>query len=359
MTDTVAFSLSIMLLFAYIKDNVAGILLLTLILAFTWPMGYYQGILLIAFPYRHMSFTSFGKAARITLAILSVLLFLAAFVYVILINKADTDLIFVPKIEQGLLPYSVMFVSLIYLGFARLFFNKEIFNVGYFIKSLDLKRIVLALITFTAVTFFISMLDLPPSKIYKVSAVLENPIVHSLVRPLLSIVSHYSFYGIALCMIIIFWRDISIKVSRSGWALIAAIALNLYLFGIMPESRMLINLFPWLVIFLIYSINDHNLSNTFYVVTACLCLAASKIWLLIDYEMDYDLGLVTDANGSLDFPNQRFYMNLGPWMSEKAYYLHGAAMIISFLILFFMIYKITFSKENKLKIELRSVKAKI
>jgi hypothetical protein len=118
----------------------------------------------------------------------------------------------------------------------------------------------------------------------------------------------------------------------------------------MPESRMLINLFPWLIILLIYSVNNYSFTNAFYIVTAGLCAVASKIWLLIDYEMDYVLGMVTDKNGSLDFPNQRFYMNLGPWMSEKAYYIHGGAMLISVLILFFMVYRIRVQEGSKVKL---------
>jgi hypothetical protein len=49
--------------------------------------------------------------------------------------------------------------------------------------------------------------------------------------------------------------------------------------------------------------------------------------------MNYDLGMVVDENGSIDFPNQRFYMNIGPWMSEKAYYINAIALVICLIVL--------------------------
>jgi hypothetical protein len=49
-----------------------------------------------------------------------------------------------------------------------------------------------------------------------------------------------------------------------GWGLVAAFVLNLYLFGMVPESRRLINLMPWLTVFLIKSLNRYSFSNSFY-----------------------------------------------------------------------------------------------
>ena len=158
-----------------------------------------------------------------------------------------------------------------------------------------------------------------------------------------------TFFGIIICLLVFYWSKFTHVVVQSGWGLVGALALNLYLFGIMPESRALINLFPWVVILLIVAINKVNFSNVFYFTIVALSFIASRIWLIIDLKMNSS----TDTNGSIDFPSQKFYMNMGPWMSEKAYYIMGAAMLLSLLILFFTLYKINFLKNRNTYIEKR------
>ncbi|MDF2437261.1 MAG: hypothetical protein K0Q95_1637 [Bacteroidota bacterium] len=334
MTDTVALSLSIILLYYYLTGSIPGLIVATILLAFTWPMAYYQGLILLAFPYTKMELVPLQLKGKIIFYILSAAFFISAFVYVIILNGSDTHLDLVPKINRNLLYISAFCVLLIYLSFAKLFFNAELFNVKSFLNPLNVKRLVTGVGVFILVQGVIYIIDPPATGIYKTSAMLENPIVHSLVRPFLTIVSHFSFFGVFFCLLIIFWKRFMETVTQCGWGLTGAFALNLYLFGVMPESRMLINLFPWAVVLLIYSLNNKVLSKGFYAVAALLCVLASKIWLLIDYEMNYDLGMIVDANGSIDFPNQRFYMNIGPWMSEKAYYINGIAMIVCLIVLF-------------------------
>jgi hypothetical protein len=344
MTDTIAFALSIMLLYFYLKNNIAGVVLITILLAFTWPMGYYQGLLLIAFPYKRIEYLSLPLFSKMTVYVLSAFIFIISFILIIIIGKADTHLIYVPKIDRMLLPLSVVFAIVIYLGYGKLFLNARIFNIAYFYESLKVKRIGLSVGVFLLVSFFIRSLELPVSGFYPTSAILENPLVHSLVRPLLTIVSHFTFFGVFICLLIIFWKRFAAIIGTMGWGLIGAFALNLYLYGIMPESRTLMNLFPWALVFLIYAINDLSFSNLFYVLISFLCLIISRIWLPINLE---DVSLI-DKNGSIDFPNQKFYMNMGPWMSEYAFYLNGIAMIISFSVIMLMLFKIRVGENGKI-----------
>lgn len=350
MTDTMALALSTILLYYYLRQNIIGLTIITILLAFTWPMGYYQGLLLIAFPYRKIEFIPMQQKEKFILYALSFLLFVVAFIYVILIKKTDTNLIFVPKIEKNLLAFNFFFLLIVFMSFARLFFNAELFNLKLFFNSLNYIRIGFAAGIFSIIMLAIWKMGLPKSTVYETSTIIENPIVYASVRPMLTIVSHYAFFGTIVCLVILFWSSLTKAIAQSGWALVGAFALNLYLFGIMPESRTLINLFPWITIFLIYGINKYSFSNSFYIVVGCLCVLTSKIWFLIDYEMDYELGMVVDKNGSIDFPNQRFFMNLGPWMSEKAYYIHGTAMLLNFMILFFLLYRVKILSNYKIVI---------
>lgn len=353
MTDSVGFCLSILLLYFYLKDKPVGIVIVTLMLAFTWPMGYYQGIILLALPYKRLEFISHTQKWNVIIKGGSVLFYLLVFTVVILMNGSDTNIAFVPKIDQSLLAITVIFSSFLFWGFSFLFMNAKLFNIREFIASLKLGRLFLSVLVFVGVSFFISLLHLPESSVYKMSTILENPIVHSSVRPLLTHVSHFTFYGVAFCLMVIYWKRIANVISRNGWGLTIAIALNLYLFGIMPESRMLINLFPWIVIFLVVALKQVSFSNLFYAVVVTLGFAASRIWLVINYELDPVLGMLVDKNGSLDFPNQKFYMNMGPWMSEYAYYLQGIFMIVCFCVLFVCLFKVKKDLQNKFKVSPR------
>jgi hypothetical protein len=350
MTDTAAFGLSVMLLYFYFKNNIAGMIITTILLAFTWPMGYYQGLLLIAFPYQKIEYNPFEKVSRIGIYIASVTVFLLSFIFIIVINKADTHLGFVPKIDRGLLPLSLALIVLIYIAFGKLFLNKNLFNLRYFFRLLNIYRLLYAVATFLIVTVFIKFLDLPVSTFYQTGAILENPITHSLVRPLFTVITHFTFFGISICLLIFYWKYFTKVLTQSGWGLVGAFVLNLYMFGIMPESRTLINLFPWVIVLLIIGIDKINFSNTFYVVVVILGFISSRIWMIIDLTMETSV----DENGSIDFPSQRFYMNIGPWMSEKAYYYQLLLFVICSFILFFVLYKVNYGAGKKPGVSLRN-----
>jgi hypothetical protein len=336
------------LFYAYLRNNIFWMIILTVSLAFTWPIGYYQGLLLIAFPYQKVEFRPFTKIAKAGIYISSAAVFILSFIFIIIIHNADTHLVFVPKINRNLLPLSASLIVVLYIAFAKLFLNAKLFDIRYFYKMLDIYRIFFAMATFLIVTTFIMFLNLPPSDFYQTSSILENPTVHSLVRPMFTMVAHFTFFGTVICLLIFYWKRFANVVVHSGWGVVGAFALNLYMFGIMPESRILINLFPWITILLIVAINKINFSKAFYIVVAILSFISSRIWLIIDLKLNSS----TDENGSIDFPSQLFYMNMGPWMSEKAYYYQLIFLVMCCLILFFVLFKVSF-QGYKLKISHR------
>ena len=66
--------------------------------------------------------------------------------------------------------------------------------------------------------------------------------------------------------------------------------------------------------------------------------AFSKIWLSINP--------IPEESGNLwEYPMQKYFMNLGPWISNKAYAIHGILVLVLFIILLFRYYRI--KKSNK------------
>lgn len=339
MTDTFGLVLSSALLYFYLKNNIKVIIIITLLSAFSWPMSYYQGLLLIAFPICILPFSQALKWQKSLIYGASVFYILGITIFFIFIQNKDTSVDFVAKIDRNLLFFSVFGIVLLYFSFAKLFLNKTLLDYTLFLKKLNYKGLLISLGVFISVLMIIHFLNPKQNSMYPISQILSGPTIYSLVKPLISIVSHVSYFGIIVCLLIIFWDSFCKTVSQLGWGIVGALGLNLFLFGITPESRHLINILPWVIVFLIKAINKYSFSTNFYIVVGLLSFVASKLWLLLNiYESNSTLNL--DKNGSMGFPSQILWMNIGPWMSEQMYYIQGGVMLLFIGILFLMLYKI-------------------
>ncbi|MES2593555.1 MAG: hypothetical protein V4608_16850 [Bacteroidota bacterium] len=347
MTDTFAMMLSTILLFCYIKNDIKGMVFTTLMLAFTWPMGYYHGLLLLALP---ISILPFQKPLKIQKNLIYggftiYILFLS--LYLVFIKKMDNTVLYVSKIDRNLLFISITGIALLYFFFAKLFFNKTLLDISLFFKKLKYERVLVSLGVFAIVTAIVYFLNPNPTPKYTTVQVLTDPIIYALIKPLISLVADTSYFGVVVCLLMIFWNDFCKIMSQMGWGIAAAIGLNLFLFGITPQSRHLINILPWVIVFLAKALNKYSFSNRFYIVVGLLSFVASKIWLLLNIYHIWP-HLTFDRNGCLGFPDQILWMNIGPWMNEQMYYVQGGVMLLIIAILILTLYKIEINKSNKL-----------
>ena len=353
MTDSVALVLSTMLLYYYIKRNTIGVVICTIIASFTWPLSFYQGLIFIIFPFSTLPFYSLKNVYKITLKVISALFVVFICVYLTYIKKMDTSIELVARINKTLLPLSIIGLACIYVFFALIFFNNNLFNIKLMVKKMKLINIMLACGVVALTLFIVYIHNPPPNKFYPLLYTLSNPFTHALMWPLHTIVSHAAFWGVLMILLMFFWTDFCKIISQMGWGLVLAFALNLYSFGIMPETRCLVNLLPWIAIFLIKAMNKYSYTNVFYITVGILCFVASKIWLVLN-ERGNNYYMQLDKNGSMGFPDQKMWMNVGPWMSEAMYYLQGEILLIFAGILFVMLYKFKRNTSNKIKLVRRS-----
>lgn len=349
MTDQMAMMLSTALLFFYLRNNTIGIICCTLTLAFTWPVAYYMGLILIAFPISPIPYSPVNeKTKKIIQGSISILIFILL-IYFVFILKMDTDTPFVSKIPHTpiVLFLSIVGTTALYFFFTKIFFNKTFWDVNLFMKKLNYTRILLSVGTFATVYIIIYILQPFPAYLYPAPKALALSILCTLIKPLLTIVADVSYYGIFMCMLILFWSSICKTISQMGWGIIGAIAFNLFLFGTTIETRQLINLLPWLIVFLAKAVDKYSFSKSFYVVASILTFITSKIWLKLNI-YNYNEWAVPDENGNLGFPDQILWMNLGPWMNVQMYYIQGVITIILLAILFFTLYKVERNGEGKL-----------
>lgn len=354
LTDTVAMALSAAMLFFYLRKNTIALVFCTLIACFTWQMLFYQGIILIAIPFMVLPFAQVKPLAKSTIQIGSALIALAVCLYQILVVKidgkpADINVELVAKINRTLLPLSIAGVAALLYFFPGIMLNANLFNVKQFFKKLKPLNILLAVATIGVTMLIVYFLNPSPNKFYPMNNLLTGTIVSALIWPLHMLVAHTSFWGMVMILLFFFWNDFSKLISQMGWGLVFAFGLNLFTFAIICETRCLANLLPWIIIFLIKAINKYSFSNAFYIAVGCLSLFVSKIWYVLNPDKQKRYFMQLDENGSMGFPDQKLWMHVGPWMSEKMYQIQGAGIIVVMIFIFFLLYRIEYGKEKRLK----------
>jgi hypothetical protein len=116
----------------------------------------------------------------------------------------------------------------------------------------------------------------------------------------------------------------------------------------MTESRAIINFLPWLVVLFVVSVNHLKFKYYLFIPALLLNLLSSKVWLKIGDVSNS--GFNTD--GTVAFPFQKFFMNLGPWMSTEMWQLFLVVFIAAVIINFFTFFSIKFT-EGKIQLNKR------
>lgn len=352
MTDQTAMMLSVALLFFYLKNNTSAIILCTLASAFTWPTAYYIGLILIAIPIQPIAYSIVSNNTKKIIQgvfVGSILCIISLVVFVLKMSVVPN--IFVSDIDRrpAVLLLSIAGVAVLYFFFSKLLINKTLWDISLFIKKLNYNRLLLAVGTFLIVYLIITLLHPAPARLYSLGYALSRPMLYPLIKPLLTIVADVSYFGVFVCILILFWSSLCKTISQMGWGITAAVVFNIYLFGADIETRHLINLLPWLVVFLAKAVDKYSFSKRFYITATILAFIVSKFWLKLNL-YDYFGWGETDENGNLGFPDQILWMNLGPWMNTQMYYVQGGITIILFAILFFTLYKVERNNEGKLQV---------
>ncbi|MDB4956228.1 MAG: hypothetical protein JWO36_3797 [Myxococcales bacterium] len=141
--------------------------------------------------------------------------------------------------------------------------------------------------------------------------------------PLWNIVSQVVYFGPIALVAIGAWRQIAKRAAE--WGPTAAIALAMVVaFWIGTQSRQMIHLLPFLVTITI-SATASWWTTRRTLVFAVLCLAWSKLWWHIGYD---------EPANAFEWPNQRYFMNLGPWMSDDMFYVQLAGAVVTAIVLF-------------------------
>ncbi len=138
--------------------------------------------------------------------------------------------------------------------------------------------------------------------------------------PLWGPVHHVVYFGPIVLVAILAWRRIATVAAEWGPAAAITVALALA-FAAGSNSRQWNHLFPFVVAITIAATADAWTTRRALVFTV-LAVAWSKVWLVIGYDA---------PRAWHDFPNQRYFMNTGPYAADGPYFIHLVAAIFTLL----------------------------
>lgn len=136
--------------------------------------------------------------------------------------------------------------------------------------------------------------------------------------PLWGPVHHVVYFGPIVAVAVVFWSRIARVAGDLGPGAVVALAMALF-FAAGSNARQWNHLLPFLVAITVAATEPRWTARR-AVGFAAVALLWSKLWWKIGYDHHVNW---------LEFPNQRYFMNHGPYASDAMYLVHLAAAVIS------------------------------
>jgi len=379
--DTAAFSLGVLLLYSYLKENKILFLLTALAGSFTFPTFALLGLLLFCFELntpmkKVINHNNYNRYIPILIALTVVFssvaislhyyqLFGATFSpiphYLTILFDHTISLlkpIFSPSefnylngiLENSItsINYKFYLFSLIVLYFYMYYAQKQLFaniSIKDIFSRLKLKKALIYIILIYGVSFLIKYFYCTTGVGYSKKEYFFTISYEAIVNPICFLVMHFVYYGPIILLFLILFKEFiaQIKASSAGLFLLTVFS---FIVAIDSESRHLLNVIPILIFFLGVSINQNKgiiekLTPRFLTFFVGLSLFNSCFWLKIRLPAQ----LPNSASTQLfqEFPFQSYFMFHGPWTSHDMCYIF-LAIFLTFLIGFYTYLKTSFCR---------------
>lgn len=311
LTDTTAFTLGLALLYFYITENTAGILIMLFVSFFTWPVAALNAVILFVFPKRLSVARAPAKSAAKTIAALACVLYVVFFSYFHFFSEYSGGI----AISMKLLPLSILCI-LIYIYMIVYFLLKNISISRVFLSEnyLFIKRAAIIFVLFAALKSVHAFFSLPHSDGNAVySIILYRIFVTPAIRPAVFLLAHVIYFGPAVIIATVFFDKIAKIAQGYGIGLITLLIANLS-FAIFAESRSGINIVPFVVFVVVLFLKDIKWDNKAYLFFTVISLILSKAWLKLNTNPDF------------------YKMNFGYLIPRQWYIIQGVFVILCFLV---------------------------
>lgn len=321
LTDMTAFTLSIVLLYAFIAEKPVLFLCLLLPGIFTWPSFFAFALPLFLFRKERMPEGNMQWGALLlTLALLAFALFSVwDMIYVrnILSTAMGTD------VNMTLLPVSAGALVL-YTGLVFFFYFRAV-SPGHLGKVLFSahtgKQLLYIGIVFLLISLLVNQYK-NGDRDFTNLELCERFFLRGVTNPLLFLVASFVYFGSVMPLIIVFLKRFFKSIRDFGYGMYFYMLLALCL-NFNSETRGLINALPVIVLLLVHSLRDREISRKELGIIVGINFLLSKCWFPIRASLDGDF---------FHFPAQRYFMQQGPYFSNEVYYysLAGASLLLVF-----------------------------
>jgi len=342
LTDTSAFGIGMLMLFAYLKNRFVFLWLITFVGAFTWPTLIYCGILLLVFPkkpYERLKSSLLLSWFTVVTAMVTSIVVTMAAIYVHYILQYRE----IPPVDSVVFLSFCVLAIYILIVIHPIFFNllplvKAKYLCEYLLRWGWIARLFFASLLLAIVKFLTYSFASGPGA--TMSANVIRFLELSVTKPLVFWLDYVVFYGPIIIIATFTWRKTCLHMALHGPGLLLVILMGILL-SISPESRQLINFFPFLVPFVVKVIEDMNFKLNFYVWFLMVSFLSSKVWININ------TGLIIDSN-YMEFPWQKYFGSYGPWMSNEMYVVQGGLVLVIAMFFYFEFFKQYASSNNKI-----------
>jgi hypothetical protein len=149
-------------------------------------------------------------------------------------------------------------------------------------------------------------------------------LVRAVVAPLIFLVTHVMFFGPVVLVLLLRWRSVCRRLGEQGPGLLLFTGL-LVLLALDSESRHFYVAIPFLFAFAAKEIEELRPGPAFWGIFAGFSVLWSTVWLALR-------NIWMWLNGQPETVSAAFYamyLNIGPWFTLDAYYLHGQIAVIA------------------------------
>ncbi len=173
-----------------------------------------------------------------------------------------------------------------------------------------------------------------PETIFTPKVFLFNLLQQAIDNPLVSLVAHIVYLGPAILIII--WKyPFLIKTIQSYGDSAIVYFLIAILLSIGSETRQFIHFYPFLIIMLLITLNQFTINIKQSVMFVLLSIFVSQFWLTINTQ-----GIFAQYDYA-HFPDQRYFMHHGPFMSDISYLVNLAIVLAEGSIVYVLLRKST------------------
>lgn len=342
--DRLALSSGLISLYFYFTDKKLPLLINALLGLIIWPTALLFNLIMLLIPRELVSLNSINKPLSILWSLATSGIVCLLFIAVVYVKKIPEMSHMAPAV-RSLIPLSILivFACVSYTqytlasriipvkdNFAKMFFS--IFNID--VKWLYIFILIMSYILLTRVLGNSGVQYLTPQQFA------INLTYGALQRPGQSVLFHIIYYGLPFMIMSLFWHRLLDVIAKLGIG-VCLMLMAVLLQAVNSETRQMANMLPLFALISAAIINTMSLRKRQVLVLSAVAILLSKAWLLfryIDpgYVQKEDLYPMKDfANkGFLNWPQQAYFMNFGPWASNFSYVIQLGCVLVLMLVIY-------------------------